>query len=177
MKRRLASPQQRTTFRRGEFRGDDRSVAEPWRYAIADTSARQSLFMLGSSRPPGNRPLPPRTKKSRVAVHAVRSEAVGARTRDLRIKSPLLYRLSYSLAGARIARSNRDPASRGESVGAVALLPCAFDCQAHSSSSATVPCGGKRSSVIPSYHTQLRLERVVTWRGIAGGAEKTCVVP
>ena len=26
-----------------------------------------------------------------------RSEAVGARTRDLRIKSPLLYQLSYSL--------------------------------------------------------------------------------
>ena len=26
-----------------------------------------------------------------------KSEAVGARTRDLRIKSPLLYRLSYSL--------------------------------------------------------------------------------
>ena len=28
----------------------------------------------------------------------VPSEAVGARTRDLRIKSPLLYQLSYSLA-------------------------------------------------------------------------------
>jgi hypothetical protein len=28
----------------------------------------------------------------------MRSEAVGARTQDLRIKSPLLYQLSYSLA-------------------------------------------------------------------------------
>ena len=27
----------------------------------------------------------------------LRNEAVGARTQDLRIKSPLLYRLSYSL--------------------------------------------------------------------------------
>ncbi|GEM_PF-6226229 len=49
-----------------------------------------------------------KNEKTRVSPHAVRevcqtgarlSEAVGTRTRDLRIKSPLLYRLSYSPVG------------------------------------------------------------------------------
>ena len=39
--------------------------------------------------------------KSHVPTRPSRSEAAGTRTQDLRIKSPLLYRLSYSLKCAR----------------------------------------------------------------------------
>ena len=35
-----------------------------------------------------------------------KSEAVGTRTQDLRIKSPLLYQLSYSLEGVFLNRNN-----------------------------------------------------------------------
>ena len=37
------------------------------------------------------------TSKTACVARIYKSEAVGARTRDLRIKSPLLYQLSYSL--------------------------------------------------------------------------------
>src|SRR5918994_2110106 len=36
-------------------------------------------------------------RRKQLTPKALLSEAVGARTQDLRIKSPLLYRLSYSL--------------------------------------------------------------------------------
>ena len=59
--------------------------------------AKRRLSVYCVSGPPGTKTAPRRLAVSRCGAVLCSSEAVGARTPDLRIKSPLLYQLSYSL--------------------------------------------------------------------------------
>ena len=54
---------------------------------------------------------------SGIRTNSLRNEATGARTLDLRIKSPLLYQLSYGFAGRSLERMP------GLGEGLAALLP------------------------------------------------------
>lgn len=66
---------------------------------------------------PTTRRLYERSDLSRTRIRHPPSEPAGDRTQDLRIKSPLLYQLSYRLAGKVTPRADRRDPSGGKGAG------------------------------------------------------------